>query len=55
MNIKSKLINVSALARILNTRPTTLYNRINGLGSHKKLTENELTEIENLIKKDLKL
>lgn len=55
LNVKSKLINLSELARKLNIRPTTLYNRINGIGYHKPLSANELTEIETIIKTDLNL
>lgn len=55
LNIRSKLINVSELARKMNIRPTTLYNRINGIGSHKPLNPNELVQIETIIKNDLNL
>lgn len=55
MNVKSKLINLSELARKLNTRQSTLYNRINGLGKHKPLSVKELTEIKQIIKTDLNL
>lgn len=53
LNIRSKLINISELARKLNMLPTTLYNRINGIGRHKALTPTELINIEQIIKDDL--
>lgn len=53
INLKSKLINISAVARLMNIRATTLYNRINGIGRHKGLTSCEIEQIENLIKTEL--
>lgn len=53
LNIRSKLLNLSELARRLETRPTTLYNRINNIGSHKPLSTTELLNIEDIIRQDL--
>lgn len=53
INLKSKLINISAVARLMNIRATTLYNRINGIGRHKELSIVEIEQIENLIKTEL--
>lgn len=53
INLKSKLINISAVARLMNIRATTLYNRINGIGRHKELSALEVEQIENLIKSEL--
>ena len=53
INLKSKLINLSLIARQLGIRPTTLYNRVHGIGRHTGLNENEIEQIENIIKTEL--
>lgn len=53
INLKSKLINLSLIARRLGIRATTLYNRVHGIGRHAALSENEVTIIENIIKTEL--
>lgn len=53
INLKSKLINISAVARLMNIRATTLYNRIHCVGGHKALSALEVEQIEKLIKTEL--
>lgn len=55
LNIHSKLINVSELARRINTTGPALKHRINGTGRHKALSPTELINIEEIIKNDLNL
>jgi hypothetical protein len=55
LNIRSKLINWSEVARRLGISPSVLYNKLHGIGRHKPLTPTELIEIENLIRDDLNL
>jgi hypothetical protein len=53
INLKSKLINLSLIARRLGIRSTTLYNRVHSVGRHSPLTEIELNKIEQIIKTEL--
>lgn len=53
INLKSKLINLSLIARRLGIRSTTLYNRVHGIGRHSKLRDIELSKIEQIIKTEL--
>ena len=55
MNIKSKIINLSAIARLLNVKPTTFYNWVHGIGKHRKLSDQEICDIERLIENELYL
>ncbi len=53
VNLKSKLINLSLIARRLGIRSTTLYNRVHGIGRHSCLSDKEIEQIENIIKTEL--
>lgn len=53
INLKSKLINLSHVARVLKIRSSTLYNRVHGIGKHKALDSFEIEQIENIIKSEL--
>lgn len=53
INLKSKLINLSLIARRLGIRSTTLYNRVHGIGRHSALTDSEIVTIEKIIKTEL--
>jgi hypothetical protein len=53
INLKSKLLNLSELARRLNVKPTTFYNRVKGIGKHKPLTAAEQSAAEQILEIDL--
>lgn len=53
INLKSKLLNISAIARAIGIRPGILYNRVHGVGRHSLLTDSEIEQIEKLIKTEL--
>lgn len=53
INLKSKLINLSLIARRLGIRSTTLYNRVHGIGRHSCLSDKEIEQIEKIIKTEL--
>lgn len=55
LNIRSKLINISELARRLDIPPKTLHGRLHMTGKYKPLSADELIKIETIIKTDLNL
>lgn len=55
MNIKSKLLNHSAIAALLNLSRQTFRGKLAGSNSNKPFNEAEINVIKQLIKKDLKL
>lgn len=55
MNIKSKFLNRTQMAKVLNMSPQQFGNRLNGSGRAKPLTNDERTTIEKTIKNDLQI
>jgi len=55
LNIKSDLLNKSAIAKKLGLKPKNYYDKLNSRGKAKPFTADELMNIENIIKNDLKL
>lgn len=52
INVKSKLLNLSELARHLGTQPQTLYNRIH-LNKGKELSAAERSRIDEIVNGEL--
>ncbi len=55
LNIHSKLLNKSEIARRLGLLERTYSDKLNGRGKAKRFTADELINIENIIKNDLML
>lgn len=55
MNLQSKIINVSHLAKLYGMKPNQFLNKLRGYpgNRHKPFTPGELTKIENLVNNDL--
>ena len=55
LNVHSKLLNKSQIARRLNLSQQTYSDKLTGRGTARRFTENELTKISDIIKNDLNL
>lgn len=55
INVHSKLLNKSEIARRLNLSQQTYSDKLIGRGTARPFTENELTKISDIIKNDLNL
>jgi hypothetical protein len=55
LNLRSDLLNKSAVAKKLGLSPQNFSDKLNGRGKSKRFTPAELIEIENIIKNDLEL
>lgn len=55
MNLKSKLLNKSEIARRLGLSQQTYSDKLSGRGTAKRFTAAELIKIETIIKGDLQL
>lgn len=53
INLKSDLLNRSAIARKLNLTQQNYSDKLNGRGKSKQFTNQELTRISNIVKNDL--
>ena len=55
MNIKSKLINKSELAKLAGMKPAELHNKLTDQNRNKPLTNDEVKRLEAIIINELKL
>lgn len=55
MNIKSKFLNRTQMAKVLNMSPQQFDNKLNGRGRAKPLTNDERVAIEQSVKDDLQI
>lgn len=55
LNVHSKLLNKSEIARRLGLSQQTYSDKLSGRGTAKRFTADELINIENIIKNDLGL
>lgn len=55
MNIKSKFLNRTQMAKVLNMSPQQFDNKLNGRGRAKPLTNDERVAIEQSVKDDLNI
>lgn len=55
INVHSKLLNKSEIARRLNLSQQTYSDKLTGRGTSRLFTETELTQISTIIKNDLEL
>ena len=53
INLRSKLLNNSGIARMIGMTPQNYHNKLNGLGTHKPFTTAELIDLEQKIRDDL--
>ena len=53
MNIHSRLLNLSEIARLMNLTPANFHDKLNGRGRAKRFTAEEIERIEQIINADL--